>query len=65
LQGLGTVNEINIKEDYSNPKLSINKVGFAPLGEYKSVGYLNSKNHWEKYGFKLIDANKFPKKRWK
>jgi excinuclease ABC subunit A len=34
--GLGTVNEINLKKIIPNPKLSINKGGFAPLGEYKS-----------------------------
>ena len=55
--GLGTVNEINIKKIIPNPKLSIKQGGFAPLGEYK--------NSWifkqlevigEKYGFKLTDA---------
>ncbi|WP_330441739.1 excinuclease ABC subunit UvrA [Flavobacterium sp. C4GT6] len=54
--GLGTVNEINIKKIIPNPKLSIKQGGFAPLGEYK--------NSWifkqlevigEKYGFKLTD----------
>ena len=35
-KGLGTVNEINLKKIIPNPKLSINKGGFAPLGEYKS-----------------------------
>lgn len=55
--GLGTVNEINIKKIIPNTKLSIKQGGFAPLGEYK--------NSWifkqlevigEKYGFKLTDA---------
>ncbi len=34
--GLGTVNEINMKKIIPNPKLSIKQGGFAPLGEYKS-----------------------------
>ena len=55
--GLGTVNEINIHKIIPDPKLSIKKGGFAPIGEYK--------NSWifkqieiigEKYGFKLTDA---------
>lgn len=54
--GLGTVNEINMKKIVPNPKLSIKQGGFAPLGEYK--------NSWifkqleiigEKFGFKLTD----------
>ena len=55
--GLGTVNEINLRKIIPNPKLSIKQGGFAPLGEYK--------NSWifkqlevigEKYGFKITDA---------
>ncbi len=55
--GLGKVNEININKIIPNPKLTIKKGGFAPLGEYK--------NSWifkqievigEKFDFKLTDA---------
>jgi len=54
--GLGTVNEINLKKIIPNPKLSIKHGGFAPLGEFK--------NSWifkqleiigEKFKFKLTD----------
>ena len=54
--GLGTVNQINLKKIIPNPKLSIKTGGFAPLGEYK--------NSWifkqlevigQKFGFKLTD----------
>ncbi|NBL65141.1 excinuclease ABC subunit UvrA [Flavobacterium sp. NST-5] len=54
--GLGTVNEINMKKIVPDPTLSIKKGGFAPLGEYK--------NSWifkqlevigEKYNFKITD----------
>ena len=54
--GLGTVNEINLKKIIPNPKLSTKHGGFAPLGEYK--------NSWifkqleiigEKFKFKLTD----------
>jgi len=54
--GLGTVNEINLKKIVPNPKLSIKHGGFAPLGEYK--------NSWifkqleiigEKFKFKITD----------
>jgi len=54
--GLGTMNEINLKKIIPNPKLSIKHGGFAPLGEYK--------NSWifkqleiigEKFGFKITD----------
>jgi excinuclease ABC subunit A len=33
--GLGTVNEINVKKDNLNPGY-LSKGGFAPFGEYKS-----------------------------
>lgn len=55
--GLGKVNEINLSKIIPNPKLTIKKGGFAPLGDYK--------NSWifkqievigEKFGFKLTDA---------
>ncbi|KAF2516245.1 excinuclease ABC subunit UvrA [Flavobacterium salilacus subsp. salilacus] len=54
--GLGMVNEINIHKIIPNPKVTIKKGGFAPLGEYK--------NSWifkqievigEKFDFKLTD----------
>lgn len=34
--GLGTIDEINLQKIIPNPKLSIKKGGFAPLGEYKN-----------------------------
>jgi excinuclease ABC subunit A len=56
-KGLGTVNEINIKKIIPNPKISINKGGFAPLGEYKSSWMFKQLEIiGEKYGFKLTDA---------
>ena len=56
-KGLGTVNEINIKKIIPNPKLSINKGGFAPLGEYKSSWMFKQLEIiGEKYDFKLTDA---------
>ncbi len=55
--GLGIVNEINIKKIIPNPKLSINKGGFAPLGEYKSSWMFKQLELiGEKYNFKLTDA---------
>jgi len=55
-KGLGTINEINIKKIIPNPKLSINKGGFAPLGEYKSSWMFKQLEIiGEKYGFKLTD----------
>ena len=54
--GLGTINQINLKKIIPNPKISIKNGGFAPLGEYK--------NSWifkqleiigEKYNFKITD----------
>ena len=55
-KGLGTVNEINIKKIIPNPKLSINKGGFTPLGEYKSSWMFKQLEIiGEKYGFKLTD----------
>ena len=56
-KGLGKVNEINIKKIIPNPKLSINKGGFAPLGEYKSSWMFKQLEIiGEKFGFKLTDA---------
>ncbi|HAT77152.1 MAG TPA: excinuclease ABC subunit UvrA [Flavobacterium sp.] len=55
-KGLGTVNEINLKKIIPNPKMSINKGGFAPLGEYKSSWMFKQLEIiGEKYGFKLTD----------
>ena len=55
--GLGIVNEINLKKIIPNPKLSINKGGFAPLGEYKSSWMFKQLEIiGEKYGFKLTDS---------
>ncbi|RWW96655.1 excinuclease ABC subunit UvrA [Flavobacterium cerinum] len=55
--GLGTVNEINLKKIIPDPKLSIKKGGFAPLGEYKSSWIFKQiEIIGEKYDFKLTDA---------
>lgn len=55
--GLGTINQINLKKIIPNPKLSIKQGGFAPLGEYKSNWIFKQlETIGEKYGFKLTDA---------
>ncbi|MFT5251537.1 MAG: excinuclease ABC subunit A, partial [Flavobacteriales bacterium] len=55
--GLGTVNEINIRKIIPNTKLSIKAGGFAPLGEYKSSWIFKQLEIiGEKYGFKITDA---------
>jgi excinuclease ABC subunit A len=55
--GLGTVNEINVKKIVPNPKITIKAGGFAPLGEYKSSWIFKQLEIiGEKYGFKLTDA---------
>jgi excinuclease ABC subunit A len=55
--GLGIVNEINIKKIIPDAKLSIHKGGFAPLGEYKSSWMFKQLEIiGEKFGFKLTDA---------
>lgn len=55
--GLGTVNEINLKKIIPNPKLTIKQGGFAPLGEYKSNWIFKQlETIGEKYDFKLTDA---------
>jgi excinuclease ABC subunit A len=55
--GLGTINEINLKKIIPNPKLSIKSGGFAPLGEYKSSWIFKQLEIiGEKYNFKLTDA---------
>jgi len=54
--GLGTVNEINIRKIIPNPKMSIKQGGFAPLGEYKSTWIFKQLEIiGEKYGFKITD----------
>lgn len=54
--GLGTVNEINIKKIIPNPKLSIKAGGFVPLGEFKSSWIFKQLEIiGEKYGFKITD----------
>ncbi|MBE99046.1 excinuclease ABC subunit UvrA [Flavobacterium coralii] len=55
--GLGVVNEINIHKIIPDPKISIKKGGFAPLGEYKNSWIFKQiETIGEKYGFKLTDA---------
>ena len=55
--GLGTVNEINIKKIIPNPKLSIKNAGFLPIGEYKPTWIFKQLEIiGEKYNFKLSDA---------
>ena len=54
--GLGTVDEINIKKIIPDPKLSIKQGGLAPLGEYKNNWIFSQlKNIGEKYKFTLND----------
>jgi excinuclease ABC subunit A len=56
-KGLGTVNEINLNKIIPDPKISINKGGFAPLGEYKSSWMFKQLEIiGAKYGFQLTDA---------
>lgn len=55
--GLGTVNEINLKKIIPNPKASIKNGGFAPLGEYKSSWIFKQLEIIaQKYDFKITDA---------
>ncbi|APA00391.1 excinuclease ABC subunit UvrA [Flavobacterium commune] len=55
--GLGTVNEINVKKIIPNPKLSIKAGGFLPLGEYKSSWIFKQLEIiGQKYDFKITDA---------
>ncbi len=55
--GLGTVNQINVKKIIPNPKLSIKAGGLAPLGEYKSSWMFKQlETIGEKFGFALTDA---------
>jgi excinuclease ABC subunit A len=54
--GLGVVNEINLKKIVPNPKLSIKAGGFAPLGEMKSSWIFKQLEIIaQKYDFKLSD----------
>ncbi len=54
--GLGTVNEINLKKIVPNPKLSIKAGGFAPLGEYKANWIFKQlETIGEKFDFKITD----------
>ena len=55
--GLGIVNEINVKKIIPKPKLSIKAGGFAPLGEYKSTWIFRQlETIGEKFGFKITDS---------
>jgi excinuclease ABC subunit A len=55
--GLGTINEINLKKIIPNAKLSIKAGGFAPLGEYKSSWIFKQLEIiGEKFDFKITDA---------
>jgi excinuclease ABC subunit A len=55
--GLGVINEINVKKIIPNPKLSIKQGGFVPLGEYKSSWIFKQLEAiGEKYDFKITDA---------
>ncbi|RZJ29043.1 MAG: excinuclease ABC subunit UvrA, partial [Flavobacterium sp.] len=54
--GLGTVNEINLKKIIPDPKKSIKMGGFEPLGEYKSSWIFKQlETIGEKFGFKITD----------
>ncbi|CAM3434369.1 UvrABC system protein A [Flavobacterium longum] len=54
--GLGTVNEINLKKIIPDPKRSIKQGGFAPLGEYKNSWIFKQlETIGEKFKFKITD----------
>jgi excinuclease ABC subunit A len=54
--GLGTINEINLKKIIPNPSVSIKAGGLIPLGEYKSSWIFKQLEIiGEKFGFKLTD----------
>ncbi len=54
--GLGMINEINLKKIIPNPKLSIKNGGFVPLGEYKSSWIFKQLEIiGEKFNFKITD----------
>ncbi|KGO95182.1 excinuclease ABC subunit UvrA [Flavobacterium subsaxonicum] len=55
--GLGIINEINVKKIIPNPKLSIKQGSFVPLGEYKNSWIFKQLEAiGEKYDFKITDA---------
>ncbi|MBS7788130.1 excinuclease ABC subunit UvrA [Flavobacterium sp. CYK-55] len=55
--GLGHVDEINLKKIIPNPKLSIKAGGIAPLGEYKNSWIFKQlETIGERFGFKITDA---------
>lgn len=55
--GLGTVNQINVRKIIPNPKLSIRNGGLAPLGEYKSTWMFKQLEViGERFGFTLSDS---------
>jgi len=55
--GLGTVNEINLKKIIPNPKLSIKQGGIVPIGEYKNSWIFKQLEAiGEKFSFKITDA---------
>ncbi|OWP86861.1 excinuclease ABC subunit A [Flavobacterium covae] len=54
--GLGTINEINLKKIIPDPKISIKSGGIIALGEYKSNWIFKQlETIGEKFGFKLTD----------
>ena len=61
--GLGTVNEVNLKKIIPNPDMSILNGGIAPLGEQKSTWIFKQiELIAERYNFKLISPiKKIPK----
>jgi excinuclease ABC subunit A len=55
--GLGTINQINLKKIIPNPKISIKNGGFLPLGEYQNTWIFKQLEIiGEKYNFKITDA---------
>jgi len=55
--GIGTVNEINLKKIVPDPKKSIKAGGFEPLGEYKNSWIFKQLEAIaSKYKFKITDA---------
>ncbi|MBS1535188.1 MAG: excinuclease ABC subunit UvrA [Bacteroidetes bacterium] len=55
--GLGHIDEINLKKIIPNPKLSIKAGGLAPLGEYKNSWIFKQlETIGERFGFKMTDA---------
>lgn len=54
--GLGHIDEINLKKIIPNPKLSIKNGGLAPLGEYKNSWIFKQlETIGERFGFKITD----------